>query len=128
MANKIKALIAEDVELMRRLLRTSLLSMNCEIAAEVSDGARVKYNVQESQPDIVFLDINLPNKNGLDVLEELKSHYPDLFVVIVSAHNSVENIQISLQRKADGFLAKPFTILKIKETLENLKERQAKSA
>ena len=124
MNNRIKVLIAEDVELMRRLLRTSLLSLNCEVVAEVSDGELVSDAVDDNQPDVVLLDINMPRKNGLDVLLELKNRSPGLFVVIVSAHNSVENIKVSIDRNADGFLVKPFTNLKIKEVLENFKEKR----
>jgi two-component system chemotaxis response regulator CheY len=123
MTHKITTLIAEDVELMRRLLRISLLSMNCEILAELPDGESVMEAVKKDRPDVVFLDINLPRMNGLDVLQQLKTYDPEQFVVMVSAHNTTDNIKLSIERGADGFLVKPFTNLKISEMLENYREK-----
>jgi two-component system chemotaxis response regulator CheY len=121
METKITALIAEDVELMSRLLRIGLLSMNCSVIKEIQDGSEVVRAVEDYRPEMVFLDIQLPGMNGLDVLQELKNHDPCRFVVIVSGHDTAENLRTALDRGADGFLVKPYTNLKLKEMLETFK-------
>ena len=111
------------------MLRTNLLSLNCEIVAEIADGLEVMEAVEKTQPDIVFLDINMPHKSGLDVLLDIKNRFADLFVVMVSAHNTVDNLQKAFERKANGFVVKPFTNPKIKEAVLNYKDSvQTKSA
>jgi len=116
--DKIKVLVADDLKLMRSLLRSSLTSFDCEIIAEVDNGAKVADQVREFHPDIVFLDINMPGKNGLDVLQEIKEEFDDMFVAMVSGHNSFDNIRRSIELGADGFVSKPYTAIKIREMID----------
>jgi len=115
---KIKVLVADDVKLMRSLLRSSLASFECEIIAEVENGNQVTEQVRQYHPDIVFLDINMPGKNGLDVLQEIKTEFKDMFVAMVSGHNSFNNIRRSIELGADGFVSKPYTAVKIRELID----------
>jgi len=115
---KIKVLVADDVKLMRSLLRSSLASFECEIIAEVENGADVTDQVRQCHPDIVFLDINMPGKNGLDVLQEIKDEFKGMFVAMVSGHNSFNNIRRSIELGADGFVSKPYTAVKIRELID----------
>ena len=115
---KIKVLVADDVKLMRSLLRSSLASFECEIISEVDNGADVKEEVRQHNPDIVFLDINMPGKNGIEVLQELKEEFGDLFVAMISGHNSFNNIRRSIELGADGFVSKPYNAIKIREMID----------
>ncbi|WP_455204200.1 response regulator [Kaarinaea lacus] len=119
--SKMTALIAEDVEIMSRLLKSNLRTYDCEVIVEEKDGANVIMQIENSKPDMVFLDINLPNKSGLDILAEIKSKHPQLFVVMTSAEATMENIRKSLELGASGFLSKPFSGVKIKEIMGNYK-------
>jgi YesN/AraC family two-component response regulator len=118
---KIKVLVADDVKLMRSLLRSSLNSFDCEIIAEVDNGANVADQVRELHPDIVFLDINMPGKNGLDVLQEIKEEFGQMFVAMISGHNSFDNIRRSIELGADGFVSKPYTTVKIREMIDKFR-------
>lgn len=118
---KIKVLVADDVKLMRSLLKSSLTSFECEVIAEVDNGNQVADQVRESNPDIVFLDINMPGKNGLEVLQEIKNEFQGLFVAMVSGHNSFNNIRRSIELGADGFVSKPYTAVKIRELIDKYK-------
>ena len=113
--DKIKVLVADDVKIMRSLLRSNLSSFDCEIVSEVDNGVDVAANVREHHPDIIFLDINMPGKNGLDVLQEIKNEFTDIFVAIISGHNTFDNIKRSMELGADGFVVKPYTAIKIRE-------------
>lgn len=119
--DKIKVLVADDVKLMRSLLRSSLASFECEVIAEVESGDKVADQVRQFQPDIVFLDINMPGKNGLDVLQELKDEFKNMFVAMVSGHNSFNNIRRSIELGADGFVSKPYTAVKIRELIDKFR-------
>ena len=65
---------------------------------------------QKKDFDLVFLDIQLPDLNGLDVLEQIKKTYPDLKVIIITAFGSPEARNGALNRGASAFLDKPIQI------------------
>ena len=116
--DKIKILLADDVKIMRSLLKSSIATLDVEIVSEVDNGDDVIPKVSELMPDMVFLDISMPGKNGLDVLQEIKGKYPNVFVAMISGHNTFENIKRSMELGADGFVVKPYTTIKIQEMIE----------
>jgi len=115
---KIKVLLADDVKVMRSLLKSNLSAFDVEIVSEIDNGDEVVDLVRTHSPDIVFLDISMPGKNGLEVLKELKSEFADIFVAMISGHNTFENIKRSMELGADGFVIKPYTAIKIREMIE----------
>jgi DNA-binding NarL/FixJ family response regulator len=62
--------------------------------------------IQQTKPDVLLLDINLPGKNGLQLLAELKPQFPKLKIILFSAHSDLQYIRKAQQLKADGFLSK----------------------
>ena len=116
--DKIKVLVADDVKVMRSLLKSNLSAFDVEIVSEVDNGDQVLDLVRTLAPDIVFLDISMPGKSGLDVLHELKTEFADVFVAMISGHNTFENIKRSMELGADGFVIKPYTAIKIREMID----------
>jgi two-component system chemotaxis response regulator CheY len=74
-----------------------------------------KFNYQ-----VIFLDIELPGKSGLSIVDSVKASYPNTAVIMISSHNTVDNVREALVRGADGFIVKPFSIKKIKNILSQL--------
>ena len=83
------------------------------------DGEAALKLVGEEAPDLVLLDIALPGMDGLEVLQELKRHYPFLPVVIISAYGSVENAVKATRLGAYDFIEKPPHADKILLTVRN---------
>lgn len=111
-------LIIDDAYTVREYLRQTLSHLgisNVEEAENGSDGLTV---FTEQQPDLVFLDIELPDINGQQLLQQIKARDDKTQVVIVTAHNSVDNVQQSIAAGASGFIAKPFSPQKIKNIVE----------
>lgn len=119
---KIKVLLADDVKVMRSLLKSSLSTFDVDVVSELDNGDEVIDKVRELAPDIVFLDISMPGKNGLDVLQELKSTFSNVFVAMISGHNTFENIKRSMELGADGFVVKPYTTVKIRELIDKYRD------
>lgn len=87
----------------------------------VSDGNTVLRAYQETIPDILFLDIHLPGRSGLQIIKDILAFDPNAFVVVVSADNTRENADAAIQYGAKGFLTKPFTVERILSCVEGCK-------
>jgi two-component system chemotaxis response regulator CheY len=125
MENKYRVLIADDVEEMRELLKATIEPLGCSVDAEAEDGMEALRFIVTIQPDIVFLDINMPVKSGLDVLAEIKTMDLNVFPVIVSGHSTVSNVQEAIQLGARGFVVKPYSTEKIQQILEKFDSDQS---
>lgn len=112
---KPRALIADDVFEMRKLLKSSLQSLGFTVVAEAEDGADALEKIAEFQPDIVFLDIEMPGMSGIVVLDEIRLNELDVYPVIVSANSTIANIKSVFDKGAKGFIVKPYNIKKMKE-------------
>lgn len=105
-AQDVRVMLVEDDPVARWMVRSALKS-ECDLVTAVSAGqAFSKY--KEFAPDIVFLDINLPDRNGRVVLEWIVSHDPGACVVMFSGNDDIDNIAETLEEGASGFIAKPF--------------------
>lgn len=106
-------LVVEDDALTRRILTGAMAETNAVITEEEACGAIASYLLYA--PDIVFLDIGLPDIDGFSVLDHLITLDPEAFVVMVSSHDDSHTINKALNAGAKGFIPKPFK----KEMLRN---------
>lgn len=107
MEEKIKILIADDHRLVREGLKALLESQSdIEIVGEASDGHETIKKTKELQPDIVLMDISMPNLNGLEATRTIRRKYPNTKVLILTMHLNDEYIFQSLQLGASGYLLK----------------------
>ncbi|MCP4664294.1 MAG: response regulator transcription factor [bacterium] len=103
----IRVVIAEDHAIVRAGLKRILgESPDIEVVAEAADGHQALERVRESRPDVVVLDVTMPRKDGLDTLKELRAHYPDLRILILSMHPEEELAARFLRQGADGYMTK----------------------
>ena len=113
-----KVLIVDDNDLMRTLLRGILRSESYQIIGEARNGILALEFIEKSKPDIVLLDVMMPEMDGLETLQSITARYPNIVVVMITGNPSVENVQESIQRGAKGFIIKPFNSAKVLDTLE----------
>ncbi len=116
--NKIHALIADDYSNMRMLLATMLRQMNISSIEEVVDGEAAVAAHAERGHDLIFLDINMPRKSGLDALEEIMTNNPNAYVVMQTGERDAVTIKSAIERGARGYIVKPYNFLSIKEAVE----------
>jgi two-component system KDP operon response regulator KdpE len=101
-----RILIIDDEIQIRRLLRIGLESQGFEIK-EARDGREGLEEIRGTKPDLVLLDLNLPDRTGLDVLRETRS-WSDVPFVAISVRNAEEDIVEILNAGADDYVVKPF--------------------
>jgi len=116
--NSLSYLIVDDVSSVRVFLRQTLEHMEVSEIHEASCGTDAIESFKQHIPDVVFLDIGLPDTDGQEVLKQIRSIKSNAFVVMVSANSAVDNVKYSLSQGASGFIVKPFSPKKISTILK----------
>ncbi len=104
---KIRVMIADDHAIVREGLRF-ILEANPDIlvVGEASDGRQAVKEAKTLKPDVVIMDIDMPELNGIEATRQLLKEQPSLGVIILSMHHSTEHIFQALQAGARGFVIK----------------------
>src|SRR5436190_23512810 len=127
---RITAIIADDEPLARERVRSVLKDEpDVEIVAECADGAQALKETQKRQPDLLFLDVQMPRLNGFEVLEALSravSPGPIPVVIFTTAHD--EHAIRAFEFNALDYLLKPFTEARFKMSLQRARARLKKSS
>jgi len=105
--NKIRILVADDHGVVRRGLRLQLeLHEDFEVAGEAADGREAVRLAEEIQPDVVIMDIAMPNLNGIEATAQIVKRNPKTGVIILSMHSDETYIVRTLAAGAKGYLLK----------------------
>ncbi|WP_120495433.1 response regulator transcription factor [Kiloniella sp. EL199] len=103
----ISVLLCDDHPLVRDGLRSCLeLYDNIEVIGEATTGTEALAKAEELRPDVVLMDINMPELNGLDATEMFAEKYPEIKLLILSMHNNREYISSALRYGARGYVLK----------------------
>jgi DNA-binding NarL/FixJ family response regulator len=103
----IRVLVADDHGLIREAIRLALdAESDLGIVGEAERGDEVIQRVRESRPDVLLLDIKMPGVDGLDVLDRLRTEFPQLKTAMLSAIDEPEVAEQALQRGAVAYLGK----------------------
>ncbi len=100
-------LIIENNDFFRRSFKEIIRMYIPSIAInELSDGSEVHKRIEETNPDIIFMDIRLPGKNGLELTREIKNIHPDVVVSIFTSYDLPEYRTTAERYGADHYLLK----------------------
>lgn len=103
----IRVLIADDHKIFRAGVKRLIEeSPDIEVAGEASDGFDALIKLRQQEWDVVLLDINMPNKNGLDIVRQMKSEKPKLPILILSMYPEEQYAVRALKAGAAGYLTK----------------------
>lgn len=104
---KIQVLIVDDHAVLRAGLRTLLnLQPDLEVVGEAGEGGEALEKVRRLQPDVVLMDLGLPDMEGLEVTAELKKRHPHVKVLILTMHEDRHYLYPALKAGASGYLVK----------------------
>jgi len=108
---KLGVLIADDVQETRRNTRLMLATIDdVEVVAIASNGLQAVQLSKEHHPDIVLLDINMPEMDGLTAYREITKIYPDIGCIIISAEKDTTTLRTAMSIGVQEYLIKPFTV------------------
>jgi DNA-binding NarL/FixJ family response regulator len=103
----VRVLIADDHRLVIEGIRDALAGDETfEIVGEARLGSQVLPLVHQLRPDVVLLDIRMPEMDGLTCLEQLRRRYPEVKVIVLSVFSDAEHIEAALSRGAAAYIAK----------------------
>jgi two-component system chemotaxis response regulator CheY len=103
----IRYLIVDDSVFARKNLARMIESFGGQVAGEAGDGVSAIAEYDKTKPDIVLMDITMPQMEGIESAEKIVKQHPDARVVMVSSVGYQENIVAALQRGARHFVQKP---------------------
>ena len=101
-------LICDDAAFMRMMIKDILLKNGYEIAGEAENGMKAVEKYKEVKPDLVMMDITMPEMDGIQALKKIKEVDPGAVVVMCSAMGQQAMVIESIQSGAKDFIVKPF--------------------
>ena len=113
-----KVVVADDEEFVRYFLRSVMGALSFKIAAEVKKGDELYSVMKKTHPDILFLDINMPNMTGIDFLQNYASEFPKTCFIILTSAASFNLLEEASSGGANCYLRKDMPIEKMMLAIE----------
>lgn len=117
----IRVMLADDHILMREGIRQLLeCDDSIEIVGEVSNGEQCVQMIRKVKPQVLLLDINMPVKNGIEVLKEIRSNRLNVKVLILTVHNEVDYLLKAMDIGVDGYILKESDFSELKKAINTV--------
>lgn len=114
----IKVMLADDHVLVREGMRQLLeFDGSIEVVGEVNNGEECLEKLPIIKPEILLLDINMPKKNGVEVLEEIRMNNIPVKVLILTVHNEIEYLVRAIDTGVDGYILKDSEFAELKKAI-----------
>ncbi|MGM9992419.1 MAG: response regulator [Candidatus Bruticola sp.] len=114
-----KVFVVDDSKFMRMMLGEVITSMGCEVI-EIDSGRRAVTMYEHYKPDLVTLDILMPEQDGIETLKQLFDTDPNAKVVMVTALGMEDYIKQAMELGACGFIVKPFSAEQVETVLSEV--------
>jgi len=125
---KLRVLIADDIQETRRNTRLMLATIgDVEVVAIASNGLQAVQLAKEHYPDIVLMDINMPELDGLSAYREIARVHPDIGCIVISAEKDTATLRNAISVGVQEYLFKPFTIEELETAISRVYGRVVKT-
>ena len=119
-----RLLIVDDSSVMRRTIEKNLNEYDLEIIGMASNGSDALEIVEQEKPDVITLDITMPEMDGITCLESIMKIHPEAKVMIITALSDKLTGLIALDKGARGFLYKPVNAKDLEKAFDKLLKRK----
>lgn len=117
--------IVDDSEDTRALVKRYIeFNDRFEIVGEAASGKETLEKLRQVKPDVILMDINMPNGNGLETTEEISKKYPEIVVVIMSVQREAEYLKKAMLSGAREYIIKPFNLEILNQTIISAYEKE----
>ncbi len=115
-----RVLVVDDAAFMRKMLGDILRRNGYEVVGEAGNGLEAVERYKALRPDLVTMDITMPDIDGIQAVRSIKEFDPDCVIVMISAMGQRGMVLDAVQAGAKGFIVKPFQEIKIMEEISKL--------
>lgn len=123
---KAKILVVDDEKNIRNLVAQALEALDYFVHTAF-DGKDAMVQLEADEYDLILTDLKMPGMDGMEFLEKAVAKYPDVQIVMISAHGTVDNAVEAMKLGAFDFLQKPFTPKELRNVVYNVLERENSS-
>ncbi|RMF82705.1 MAG: DNA-binding response regulator [Chloroflexi bacterium] len=123
--DKLRVLLADDHALFRDGIASLLTAWDIEVVAQVANGAEAIKKAGELRPDLILMDINMPEVDGLEATCRIKAQWPEIQIAILTASDDDENLFEAIKCGAQGYLLKNLDAKEFGELLSDLARGEA---
>jgi DNA-binding NarL/FixJ family response regulator len=121
-----RVLIVDDHEVVRRGVRSLLQTQaSCDICGEAVDGQEAVEKATQLKPDVIVMDVSMPNLNGLEATRQIRRILPHTEVLILSQHETAEMVQQAINAGALGYVVKSSIARDLLTALQKVGRHQA---
>src|SRR5579875_2779546 len=113
-----KILVVDDAAFMRMMIKDILSKNGFEVVGEAADGAQAVERYQELKPDLVTMDITMPEVDGIEALKRIRAIDPQARVIVCSAMGQQAMVIDAIQAGAKDFIVKPFQADRVVEAVQ----------
>lgn len=117
---KVRIMVVDDSMLMRNKLIKVLEGLRYEVVETASDGVEAIEKFRECLPDIVTMDISMPNMNGIKAVEAIIEEFPKANIIMLSAINQKALVVEAIEKGAKHYIVKPFSEEKIRSVIDQV--------
>ena len=122
----IRVLIADDHERFRRGLRMVLeAEEGIDVIAEAADGAEAVTKVEELAPDVVLMDVRMPNQNGIDATRTIREVFPSTRIIMLTVSDEEDDLFDAVKAGANGYLLKEVSIEEVADAVRAVVQGQS---
>lgn len=115
-----RILIIDDAKFMRITLRNILLDANHQVIGEGENGKEAIELYREFRPDLVTMDITMPEMDGIEAVKAIKKEFPDAKIVMCSAMGQQKMVVEAIEAGAKDFIIKPFDELRVTDAINRV--------
>jgi len=121
--NRLSVMIVDDNDMMRAILRGLLRGDDYEVIGEARNGNIAIEMAERLKPDVICMDVMMPEKNGLEAMAEIKASRPETEFVMITGNTDPDTVQEAIMNGAGGFIVKPFNAARVLDTLQKVAAR-----
>ena len=114
----LKILIADDSKTIRKIMRLQLEDMGREIIAEASNGHEAVEMYFKHSPDLITMDMQMPDMNGLEAVTTIKKVDKKVKIIMITAHGQKDLVMGSIKQGVSDYVLKPITVEKLETSIK----------
>jgi len=115
-------LVVDDSLIIRKNIKKYITNLGHSIAGEAKNGAMAIERCKELQPDLITMDITMPDMDGIEAVKKIREFNTEVNIIMVTSHGQEEMVVSSLKAGAQGYLLKPINEEKLSQAIGNIYE------